>query len=170
MNNQWPRNIIRFIVLVLLQVLVFQRIDFNWEYVSILIYPLFILMLPLQTSRLLLIILGFVLGMTIDLFYQSPGVHASASVFTAYIRPFVLKILEPANGYPANAAPSKFHLGANWFFLYAGILLFTHSFFYFSVEVFTYVYFLEILLKTLVCFVISYLLVVIHQFLINPKE
>ncbi|MEL6986704.1 MAG: hypothetical protein AAGK97_02650 [Bacteroidota bacterium] len=169
MNNQIVKNIIRFIVIVLLQVLILQRIDLGWEYLSLLFYPLFLILLPFEISRVLLIIIGFVLGCTVDIFYDSMGVHASASVFTAFARPYVLKILEPANGYPPTSAPTKHFLGLNWFLIYSGILLFAHIFFYFSVEVFTYVYFLEILLKTIVSFVLSYLLILIHHFLFNPK-
>jgi hypothetical protein len=170
MDSHVLKNIIRFIGIVLLQVLIFQRIDFGWEYISLIVYPMFILLLPFQTSRILLIILGFILGISIDIFYNSLGVHASATVFLAYIRPFVLKILEPANGYPVGTAPTKFHMGVNWFLIYSGILLFAHIFFYFSVEVFTYVYFLEILLKSIASFLISYFVILLHQFLFNPKK
>ena len=170
MDSQIVKNIIRFIGIILLQVLIFQRVDFGWEYVSLIIYPMFILLLPFQTSKVLLIILGFCLGISIDIFYNSLGVHASATVFLAYLRPYVLKMLEPANGYPASSAPTKYHMGLNWFMTYAGILLFAHLFFYFSVEVFTYVYFLEILLKSFVSFLISYFVILLHQFLFNPKK
>ena len=170
MDSQIVKNIIRFIGIILLQVLIFQRVDFGWEYVSLIIYPMFILLLPFQTSKVLLIILGFCLGISIDIFYNSLGVHASATVFLAYLRPYVLKMLEPANGYPASSAPTKYHMGLNWFMIYAGILLFAHLFFYFSVEVFTYVYFLEILLKSFVSFLISYFVILLHQFLFNPKK
>jgi hypothetical protein len=117
-----------------------------------------------------LLIIGFVLGFAIDLFYESPGVHMSACVFLAFIRPWVLKILEPRGGYPANSNPTANDFGLVWFMQYSGILLFIFLFFYFSVEVFTFSRFLEILLKTFSSFVVSFLAVFLYISIFNPRN
>ena len=172
MNRDVVVSIVRFIVIVLVQVLILKRINFGWEnfnYISILIYPLFLFLLPLRTSRPALLFIGFILGITVDIFYDSMGVHAAASVFTAYIRPILLKFLEPRGGFPVNASPTKHAFGSNWFLLYSGILLLAHLLFYFSVEVFTFVYFFEILLKTIFSFIFSFIVMVLTVFLFNPK-
>ena len=173
MNNVYITNGFRFIFLVLLQVLVFKRLSLGWEnfnYISVFIYPVFILLLPFRTPNALLVFLGFLLGLTIDLFYDSPGVHASACVFMAWIRPGVLRVLEPRGGYDQNGIPAKKYLGINWFFSYAVGLIFIHHFFYFSVEAFTFVYIVDISLRTFFSFIISMIFIIIYQYLFDPGQ
>ncbi len=173
MNSVITANVVRFIVLVLLQGLILQNIGEgikDFAYIHIIIYPLFILLLPLKTPRMLLIFLGFLIGIAVDSFYLTPGLHASASVFIAYARSFVLRITEPRAGYNVNYSPTAFRSGKGWFYRYAGILMAAHLFFYFSVEAFTFVYWTEIIAKTVVSFLISMLFIVFYQVIFNPKE
>jgi hypothetical protein len=139
-------------------------------YISVIIYPVFILLLPIRTPHALVILLGFLIGITVDLFYYSYGVHASASVFTAFIRPFILAGLEPRTGYNVNQSPNKNVFGLNWFLIYSGILLFAHLFFYFSVEAFTFVYIGEIFLRSVFSFVVSMFFVIAYQYILDPKQ
>ncbi len=173
MNSTVLANIWRFLGLVLLQVLVLKRFtlgseDFN--YFNIFIYPLFIMLLPLRTPHALLVFLGFVAGLCIDIFYDSPGVHASAGTFTAFIRPFVLSFMEPRGGYNVNHTPTKARFGLSWFLIYAGVLLFLHLFFYFSVEAFTFYYIGDIFLRTVSSFFISMIFIIMYQFLFDPRD
>lgn len=166
-------NIIRFIGILLVQGLVLKRVSMGWEdfpYVHILLYPVFILLLPFRTPRPLVILLAFAMGMLVDLFYNTPGVHASASVFTAFIRPFILYRLEPRGGYTASHAPNRDKMGWNWFMRYASFLMAFHLFFYFSVESFTFVYIVTILLKTVFSFFASMLFILSFMQVFNPKE
>lgn len=166
-------NTFRFIALVLLQVLILKRINLggdNFNYISILVYPLFILLLPLRTPRAAILLLAFVLGISVDIFYDSLGVHASAAVFMAYIRAFILAQLEPRGGYNPNYSPTKKRLGFAWFFRYAGFLMFFHLLFYFSVETFNFSQFTNVLLKTATSFVASMLIIVMLMFLFDPTD
>ncbi len=90
LNNEIFINIIRFILLVLTQVLLLNHIDFL-GYINPYIYILFIIVFPFRGNKSLLIFLSFMLGLTIDFFLDSGGIHAAACVFIAYIRPQVLK-------------------------------------------------------------------------------
>ena len=173
MNSAWTRNIIRLVIIALIQVVLLKRVYLGWEnfnYISVIVYPLIIVLLPIRTPKMMLLGIGFLLGMFIDLFYDSPGVHTSATVLIAFIRPFVLQMLEPRGVYALQASPTKFSFGNNWFFTYSGIILFIHLLFYFSVEVFTFVYFFEILLKAIFSFIVSFLIIILYVFLINPKD
>ena len=173
MSNTVFTNIWRFILLVLLQVLVLKRISPDYGlfvYMSVFIYPIFLLLLPIRTPHMLAILLGFFLGLTLDFFYDSAGVHASASVFTAFVRPYILSALEPRGGYSVNQIPSKNALGINWFLIYSGILVFMHLFFYFSVEAFTFVYIGDIILKSFFSFFISMFFVIAYQYILDPKN
>jgi len=163
---------IRFLIALLAQVLVCKHIILftdEFTYGTILFYPIFIILLPLRYSKSVILLLSFILGLSVDIFYDSPGVHASASVFTAFIRPFFLRILEPDSGYSIQSIPSKHYYGIIWFMQYAAYLLLAHLFFYFSVEAFSFVFFKQIVLKTLVTFGLSYMIIVIHQMLVNSK-
>ncbi len=173
MSNVIVANIFRFLGLVILQVLVLRSINLggaDFNYISIIIYPLFLILLPLRTPHSLLVLLGFVLGFFVDVFYDTYGVHASASVFTAFIRPYILAIYEPKGGYNINYSPTKHRFGINWFLIYAATLLFLHLFFYFSVDAFTFYYIGDIFLRTIFSFLVSIILVVIYQFVFDPKE
>lgn len=173
MNNTILQNAWRFIFLVLLQVLIFKRLSFGWEgfnYIHVMVYPIFILLLPFRTPAFLNVSLGFLLGITVDLFYDSPGVHASACVFMAWIRPAVLSLLEPRGGYNKNQSPAKKHLGINWFFSYSSAMIFAHFIFYFSVEAFTFVYIVDIFLRTVFSFLASMLFILVYQFIFDPGD
>ncbi|MBK9150626.1 MAG: hypothetical protein IPM26_06320 [Saprospiraceae bacterium] len=165
-------NVVRFIVLILLQVMVFKRIAFSTEglgFAHFLIYPAALLLLPVKTNRTLLLVLGFVTGIIIDIFYDSPGIHASASVFTAYIRNTVIAILEPYEGYNQDDVPGIRKMGFGWFVSYVSICMFLHLFFYFSVDAFSFVFFLDILLNTVFSFFVSVIVILIAQFIFKTR-
>lgn len=170
MNSAIYTNALRFIGLLILQVVVLKNVSFGGTYISVLLYPVFIMLLPVRIPHGLLVLLGFFLGIFLDVFYDSLGVHASASVFTAFIRPYVLAALEPRGGYGVNHSPTKARFGFNFFFTYACILMLIHLFVYFSMEIFTPVYLGEIFLRTVFSFLVSMIFVIIYQFLLNPRD
>jgi hypothetical protein len=173
MNNTIAINFLRFLGLVVAQGLVFKNVGNEWlqfPYLQIIIFPVFIMLLPMRTPRPLVTLLGFAIGLAIDFFYNTLGLHASAAVFTAYIRRLVLRILEPRNGYNVNYSPTAARMGTGWFLRYSALLTFLHLFFYFSVEAFTFVYIADILLKTGVSFAASMVFVMIYQQLFNPLD
>ena len=137
MNSTVIRNGLRFLGLVLVQGLILQNIGVSWKefpYMNLFIYPLFVLVLPLRAPATLVIFLGFLMGITVDVFYNSLGIHAFAMTFTAYIRPFILRQIEPRSGYNNNYSPTIRRYGNAWFAKYAAIMLGIHCFIYFFVE------------------------------------
>jgi len=173
MNSLIATNVQRFFGLVLIQGLILRNIGVGWEsfpYFNVFIYPLFILLLPLRTPQPLVIFLGFVTGLSIDVFYNSLGLHAAALTFTAFLRSFILKNVAPRNGYNNNYSPTANRYGNNWFALYAGIFMFIHCLTYFFIEAFTPYYMLSIWIKTIFSFVLSYFLIFLVHILFNPVE
>lgn len=173
MSKDLYNNAFRFLLLCAFQILVLQRIGnafINFPYITILVYPLFILLLPFRTNTMLLTFIGFIAGLTIDIFYDSPGIHASATLFIAYIRPVIIRRLEPKGGYTTNSSPTPKRMGWTWFLRYAAVLMGIHLFFYFSVEAFTYAYILSILVKTAVSFVLSMLFILLIMAIFNPSD
>ena len=173
MNSNIFNQIRRFILLFLLQILVFKSISLNvigYEYLHILFYPLFILLLPLNTPRPVVVALGFLMGICVDFFYDSIGMHAAALTFTAFVRPQVLFFLEPRGGYNVNYSPTIRRMGSGWFFQYATAVTILHLFFYFSVEAFTFVYIIDIILKTVLSYIASIVCILAYMFLLNPED
>jgi hypothetical protein len=90
MNSSIGLHIIRFVTLILLQVAIFNNINFL-GFINPYVYIIFIFLFPIRDNRLILLLVSFVLGMTLDMFLDSGGVHAGASVVLAYSRPILLK-------------------------------------------------------------------------------
>jgi hypothetical protein len=173
MNSLLLKNIIRAVVFVLLQGFVLQRIFIGgdtFNYLSLIMYPVVIILLPIQTSRAAQVLIGFALGLGVDFIYGSLGVHASAGVFVAYIRPMVLRFMEPRGGYPIPSSPLAGDFGLRWFMQYSALMLGFYLLFYFSVEVFSWEYTGQIIIKTISSFVISYLAILAYIMLFNPKS
>jgi hypothetical protein len=83
-------NIIRFIMLLVAQILVFNNMDFM-GFINPYPYILFILLYPVNGNKYGLLLSSFVLGVILDLFLNSGGIHAFASVALAFYRPLIFK-------------------------------------------------------------------------------
>lgn len=164
MINEIIRNLFRFAILVLVQVLVLRNIELGM-FLTPFLYVLFILMLPFETPKSLLLVLGFITGITIDMFYDTQGMHAAASVFLAYCRPSILKLFSPRDGYDFGVKPTIQYLGVPWFISYAGILIILHHLVLFYIEVFRFSEFFFTLLRALTSSATTLLLVTVSQFL-----
>ncbi len=173
MNNVFWVNVFRLLFLVILQVLVLRQASLEWSafpLLNILIYPLFIILLPFRMSKELIMIIAFLLGLLVDMFYNSPGVHASATVFMGFLRPVVLAQLRPRGGYNVNYSPTLRRMGWAWFALYLFSLLFFHLLIYFSVEGFGTLGFGQILARTVVSLLLSGIFILILMRVFNPID
>jgi len=168
MINLFLRNISRFLFLVLFQVLVLDNIQLG-GYLIPYMYVLFILLMPFETPGWILLISAFFLGFAIDLFEHTPGVHAAATVFIAFLRPAVLKIIAPREGYEPNSFPRIHYYGILWFLQYSAILVFSHHLFLFYLEVFTFSGFFNTFLRIILSSIFSIGLIILSQFLIFKK-
>ena len=172
MNSQILHHSIRFIFILLIQVLLLKRIDLSigsFNYAHLVLFPILIALLPLSTPRALVIILGFFSGLFVDFFYDSPGIHASALTATAFFRKYVLQILEPTEGYKVDSPINLKNMRIGWVLTYLAILFFFHLAWYFSVEAFSFVYLKEIIFRILSSFVVSFILGIIVLVIYNPK-
>lgn len=122
MNQPVVKHIIRFLLLVLLQVLVLDNIQFH-GFIIPYIYVMFILLLPLQINKSQLLILAFVMGITIDFFGNTLGLHTAALVFMAYARPGVLRFYFPRLEADLNEEPGLRKLGFSGFLRYVFTLV-----------------------------------------------
>jgi len=145
-NSDIIRNGIRFALLILLQVLLCNQINFL-GYINPFIYPLFILVYPLTGNKALLIFLSFLLGLTIDIFGDSGGIHAAACVFIAWIRPIALKYSFGVS-YEYNTIDiAKANISRQ--ITYIATMVLFHHLILFSLEIFSVAHILLILKYTL---------------------
>ncbi len=166
-NNEILVNSVRFLVLVFVQVLLLNQINIM-GYVNPFLYPLFILVFPLNGNKSLLILLSFVLGLTIDMFGDSGGVHAAACVFIAWIRPVMLRssfgVSYQLNTLKISTAPLSKQIG------YILLMVFFHHVVLFSLEIFNLNRILLILKSTLFSGVLSAVLMVCTVLLFSRKS
>lgn len=162
------RNIIRFFLLVLLQVLLFDHINLN-GYLNPYIYILFILLMPFETPRWLLLTGGFLAGFSVDLFSGTLGLHAASAVLMAFMRPWVLGIIAPRDGYEPDTFPRLFYYGFRWFAIYTVILTFFHHTALFFLEVFHFHDILSTLLRIVLSTVLTASTIVLSQYFIFRK-
>src|ERR1700712_3505865 len=130
-------NILRFVILVFIQVFLLKNItlyDLSTPY----LYILFILLLPFETPNLLLFPLAFILGLTIDAFYDTPGLHAMACVLLAFVRVLFISITVQKDGFDNEPEPTLSLMGFRWFFTYTLTLTLFHHFFLFTIETFDF--------------------------------
>ncbi len=162
------RNIFRFLIVVLVQILVFENIQIGGSY-SPYVYIIFIILLPFETSGWVLLVASFLLGLSVDLLLLTPGYHASAATFMAAMRPIVLRTLAPRDGYEPGTFPRVFYYGLIWFSKYVLILVLAHHFFLFFMEVFRLSFFLLILTKTIINTLISSIIIILSQYFVFKK-
>ena len=93
--NDLVKNTIRFILFIVLQFYVLDKVPALHRFIIPVIYFLFILWLPFSISRFWLLVIGFLTGLSYDYFKNTPGLHAAACVLIAYFRPFIVGILIP---------------------------------------------------------------------------
>ena len=165
-------NTVRFVALLFLQVFLFRQVSLSFggaEYLSIIISPLFIALLPLRTPRPLVVLFAFLLGFGTDLFYESLGVHMAAATFTGYARQYILRVLEPKDGFKVKATPEGRNLGFSWWMKYLAMVLVAYLLWYFSMEAFSPVFWKDIAFKTLVSLPVSWLVSLVLITFLRPR-
>lgn len=151
------QNIFRFIILVVVQVFVLDNIQFM-GYISPMIYILFILSLPVRFHRGLSLILAFVLGLTIDMFNNTMGLHAFATVLLAFFRNPVIRIFVSLEE-GVNPTPSFRTFGVSSYIKYIATLIVTHHTVLFLMESFSFLNLSLLIPKILISSLVTFLLI-----------
>ena len=89
--NKSIYQILFFLFLLFLQVIVLNNINFL-GYINPYLYIAFIFLYPLEENKFPLLFFSFILGISIDFFSDSGGVHAFSTLFIAYTRLFFVRI------------------------------------------------------------------------------
>lgn len=169
MRTEIIENSIRFILFILLQVLIVQNINFG-GYVIMLPYVMAILMLPFEMPKNLMLLVSFLLGLCMDMFYDSAGLHAAACTVMGFVRHYVLQYIAPRDGYNKGEKATVEDMGFTWFLSYAGTLILIHHFVLFYLEVFRFSNFFQTLWRVISSSVATFALIYLIQFLFYTKK
>lgn len=165
------KNIFRFILFILVQVYVLSQIPPLHQFISPYLYFLFILWLPFSISRLGLLWVSFLLGLSLDYFLGTPGLHAAPCVLIAYLRPFLINVLISQEGAELNyAEPSIKSMGFAPYGLYVLVFTFIHHFYLVLIEWISFGNFVYFLGKVTATTGISLLLIFLAEMLFFRKQ
>ena len=162
-------NSLRFILLLFIQVFLLKNIvfyDLNVPH----LYVLFILLLPFETPNWVLFFFSFLIGITVDLFNDTLGLHAAASTILALVRVLFIAVTVQKDNYDSDPEPSLSIMGFRWFFFYALILTFIHHFFLLNFEVFKFSEIPSTLSRVILSSLITLTLIFISELLFFRKK
>jgi rod shape-determining protein MreD len=162
------RNIFRFFAVLLFQVLVMDNVMIN-GYMIPYIYLLFIILLPFETPRWVQLFSGFALGLAMDLFTGTAGIHTAATVLAAFIRPYLLGLLASRDGYEPDTFPRIHYYGFLWFLKYTILIVLIHHLALFYLEVFQLKFFFSTLLRVVLSTILTTSTIVLSQYFVFRK-
>ena len=166
MNSLFFNQASRFIILILFQVLIFNHINFL-GYINPYIYISLIAFFPIRNNRVFIILISFILGLVIDLFLDTGGIHAAACVFIAYLRPLILK-----SSFGLIYEHQTIHFNTVDFgskFSYITLLTIVHHIVLFSLEIFNFSKIILILQKALFSSIFSIILIILITIIFSKK-
>lgn len=149
----------------MLQILIFNNLEIS-GFINPYIYIIVIMAVPFGVSTSMLMTIAFVTGLSIDLFCDTPGMHASASVLIGYIRQYILKFIAFSDAYKDDEMPSVKSYGLNWFVKYTVLMVSAHHVMLFIVEQFDTFFFWPTILRIILSIVTSSLLILLSQMII----
>ncbi len=152
-----------FVLLVFLQLFLFNNIQIS-GFINPYVYVLFILLLPYETPGWALLIIGFFSGLVIDTFMNTYGMHSSATLFMAFMRPHILNLLTDRVDFDNKGRPSMAVNGVSWFLRYTIILVLAHHLFLFFVEAFSFTNFFLTVLRIILSTIATTSFIILGQF------
>lgn len=127
-------NVVRWCLLLFVQIFLLKNMSF-YNLSTPFIYVLFLLLLPFGIPNILLYLLAFITGLTLDAFYDTMGVHTTACVVLAFVRILFISVSLSRDAID-DPEPSLSYMGFRWFFLYSTICVLSHHLFLFFLEAF----------------------------------
>lgn len=168
MNRGLILSILGMILIFFTQVLLLRNVAF-FDVAFCFIYIYFLLTLKLEINTIPALLIGFAYGLALDLFYDSPGIHASACVALMFFRPYWVNLLTPQGGYDTGVLPSVRSMGVSWFISYSLPLVLLHHLVLFFVEASGFNWFWFTLVKVVASTLVSMSILVGIQYLFARK-
>lgn len=170
MNNV-IKNSVRFVLFLLVQIIILNEVPPIHQFITPYLYFTFILWLPFGTSRLSLTLLGFIVGYALDVFTNTPGLHAAACGLIGYVRPSILNLLlSQETSEEFNREPSVGSMGWGPFLIYVMILTFVHHFYLVLLEWLQFGNFVYFIGKVIATSLMSVLLIFVVELVMNRRK
>ena len=167
MNSTLLVNIFRFVLLLAVQIIIFNNMNFL-GYISPSPYLLFIILYPVNGNKSGLLIASFLLGLIMDMFSNSGGIHATACLILAYFRPYIFKFSFGLSYEYQTVKLNDVLTPERFSFILLSVVI--HHFTLFVLEAFQLSFFLDILLRSLLSSVFTILICIIIIYLIKPNK
>ncbi len=160
--NLIVKNTFRFLLMLLVQVFILNKVPPLHQFIVPYFYFAFLLWLPFKITRMALLFTGFLVGVFVDLFYKTPGLHAAASVMISYFRPYLIDLLMPKEATEwGNEEPSSKTMGPVPYMTYLVMLTLLHNSYLILLEWIQFGSFLYFLGKLVATSLVSLLLIYI---------
>ena len=165
------KNTIRFVLFILVQVFVLFKVPPLHRFITPYLYFLYILWLPFNMSRFWLLAVGFLFGLSLDYFTNTPGLHAAACTLIAYVRPFIINLLISQEGSDKSyASPSVTSMGWAPYATYVFVLTLLHHTYLIFLEWMSFGSFIYFLGKVIATTGVSLLLILVTELLFFRNE
>ena len=167
MNSYLLINIVRFVFLVITQVLIFNNLNFL-GFINPFVYVIFFYWYPIKGNRALFMVIALLLGLVIDIFSDTLALNALASVTIAYARPSIMRFCFGVNYDFQNFSFKNTTKLQRITFM--ALLVFIHHLIFFSFEILSIAHILLILKKVLVTGIVTLILCTLFSSLFSPKS
>lgn len=164
MSKQLTRYALTFISLIAIQLLVLNNIKLG-GYINPYIYILFIMLLPFEIKGWLLLLFGFLTGLTMDAFTGTLGMHSSATLFIAFLRPYILTNISTHSTTDKKGRPTMSMTDLGWFIRYSVFIVIAHHVMLFYLETFSFTHFFHTLLRVILSSIVTIFFILLSQFL-----
>ncbi len=169
--NNILKNSIRFVLFLLIQIIILNEVPPLHQFITPYLYFTFLLWLPFGTNRLTLTILGFILGYSLDIFTNTPGLHAAAATLVGYVRPTILNLLlAQETSEEVTKEPSVGTMGWGPFLIYVFLLTFIHHFYLVLLEWLQFGNFTYFIGKVIATSLMSVLLILLVELVMNRRN
>ncbi|MET3112534.1 hypothetical protein AAKU52_000245 [Pedobacter sp. CG_S7] len=161
-------NILRWFILLFIQIILLRNLSF-YDLATPFIYVLFLLLLPFGIPNILLYLIAFGTGLTLDAFYDTLGVHASACVTLVFVRIQFISISVNRDGFD-EPEPGLGNMGFKWFSLYSLLCIFSHHLVVFVLEAFKISELSYTLMRCLMGGIFTFFIIILIEFLFYNKR
>ncbi|MEM9077416.1 MAG: rod shape-determining protein MreD [Bacteroidota bacterium] len=167
MNNVVFLNILRFVLLVLTQVLIFNTLNFL-DSINPMVYVIFLYWYPIKGNRAVFLLTAFLLGLIVDVFSDTLALHAFATLTSAFIRPLIMRFCFGVNYEFQNFSFKNTTKVQRLTFL--GLLVLAHHLVFFFLEILSLSHILLILKKIVTTSLVTFFLCAMFSSLFSPKS
>lgn len=161
-------NVLRWCLLLFIQIILLRNLSF-YDLATPFVYVLFLLLLPFGTPNLLLYLIAFCTGLTLDAFYDTLGVHAAACVTLAFVRIQFISISVNRDGFD-EPEPTLGNMGFKWFSLYSLLCIITHHLMLFLLEAFKFSELSYTLARCLMSGMLSWFVIMLIEFVFYNRR